>query len=338
MDIPTKCFAIVIGSGPNGLYALSKLQETYPNEEVYAIDKGEVLNNFYDYPNVRFHSTIKELGFDNYKYSKHEDDYKPDTLDMIDYYLSFKEVKNLKIYENVEMKNISKNTDNSYNVTVLVNTRTININSKNIILATGLYENPVYLGIQGEKTNPKISHYCYDYDDVDENIIVVGSGNSAADYIIKSLPNNKINWIIRNSDKTFPRIGDIIREKLDFVLNKYSSNLTIYYNSIIIDSFSDKLYFKSDDNENLIEFDKCYLFTGFKINEKFYKKMGFPFVKGCFKYTRFSMETDFQNVYVFGALSCQFCPIKQKIEHKFLKDNGLTTIQKILNNIQYRYY
>ena len=97
MDIPTKCFAIVIGSGPNGLYALSKLQKTYPNKEVFGIDKGEVLNNFYVYPNVRFHSTIKELGFDNYKYTKHELDYKPDTLDMIDYYLSFKEATNFRI-------------------------------------------------------------------------------------------------------------------------------------------------------------------------------------------------------------------------------------------------
>ena len=33
------------------------------------------------------HLLRAKLGFDNYKYSKHEDDYKPDTLDMIDYYL-----------------------------------------------------------------------------------------------------------------------------------------------------------------------------------------------------------------------------------------------------------
>jgi len=338
MDIPTKCFAIVIGSGPNGLYALSKLQKNYPNEAVFGIDKGEVLNNFYDYPNVRFYSNIKELEFDNYKYTKHELDYIPDTLDMINYYLSFKEAKNLKVYENVEMTKITKNSDKSYNIKVLVNTRTITVNAKNIILTTGIYENPVYLGIQGEKINSKITHYCYEYDDINENIIVVGTGHSAADYIIKSLPNNKIHWVIRKTDNTFPRIGEKIREKLDFVLNKYSSNLTIYYNSIIIDAFGDKLYFKSNDKENLIEFDKCYLFTGYRINEKFYKKMGFIFVKGCFRYTKFSMETDFENIYVFGALACQFCPIKQKIEHKLLKDNGLTTIQKILNNIKYRYY
>ena len=38
MDIPTKCFAIVIESGPNGLYALSKLCDSFPNETIVGID------------------------------------------------------------------------------------------------------------------------------------------------------------------------------------------------------------------------------------------------------------------------------------------------------------
>ena len=34
MEVPTKCFILVIGSGPNGLYALSKLKSKFPNEMI----------------------------------------------------------------------------------------------------------------------------------------------------------------------------------------------------------------------------------------------------------------------------------------------------------------
>lgn len=334
MEVPTKCFILVIGAGPNGLYALSKFQEKFPDKIIICIDKGDVCNNYYDYPNVNFHSTFKEICFENYEYNSIEINTRLDTLDVLNYYLSYIENKNLKIYENLEMIDIQKNKTNTYNVKVKNSSRIISITSKNVVLCTGIYDTPVYLGIQGEKTNPKISHYIYDFEETNQNIIVVGNGHSAADCIIGLLQVNTIHWIIKNNNEFDSNISEYIKNKLKYILKKYEQNIHIYYNSIVIDAFGDKFFFKSKKKECLIEFDKCYLLTGYKINTKFFGEMGFFFVKKCFNYNSETMETNLKNIYVFGLLSCRWCRHKYIVEEKLLKDNRLEPITKIMNSIQ----
>ena len=334
MEVPTKCFILVIGAGPNGLYALSKLKSQFPNKKIIGIDKGDICNNYYDYPNIEFHSTFDEICFEDYDYNKIDKNARIDTLDVLNYCLKYKNNKNLEIYENLEMIDVQKNKNNTYDVKVSNSSRIISITSKYILLCTGIYSCPVYIGIQGEKTNPNISHYIFEMDEINQNIVVVGNGNSAADCIIGLLPANKIHWIIKNDTEFNPKLSEFMKNKLKKVLEKYKDNITIYYNSIVIDNFDNKLYFKNKNNEYLIEYDKCYLLTGYRINTKFFSKMGFSFIKNCFNYSSITMETNLKNIYVFGHLSCQWCGKTNTVEEKLLKDNSLKNITKIMDSIQ----
>ena len=218
------------------------------------------------------------MHFDDYNYNKIDKNARIDTLDVLNYCLKYKNNKNLEIYENLEMIDIQKNENNTYDVKVSNSSRIISITSKHILLCTGIYYTPVYLGIQGEKTNPNISHYIFEMDEINQNIVVVGNGNSAADCIIGLLPTNKIHWVIKNDTEFNPKLSEFMKNKLKKVLEKYEENITIYYNSIVIDNFDNKLYFKNKNNEYLIEYDKCYLLTGYRINTKFFSKMGFSFL------------------------------------------------------------
>lgn len=334
MEVPTKCFIIVIGAGPNGLYALSKLKNKFPNKKIIGIDKGDICNNYYDYPNIEFQSTFDEICFEDHDYNKIDKNSRLDTLDILNYCLEYKKEKNLEIYENLEMVDIQKNKNGTYDVKVSNSSRIINITSKYIVLCTGIYYTPVYLGIQGEKTNPNISHYLFDMDEVNKNIVVIGNGNSAADCIMGLLPTNKIHWIIKNDSEFNSKLSNHINNKLRNCLKKYEENIIIYYNSIVIDSFGNKFYFKSKNDEYLIEFDKCYLLTGYKIDTNFFSKMGFTFIKKCFNYSSVTMETNLKNIYVFGHLSCQWCGKTNTIQEKLLKDNNLKNITKIIDSIQ----
>ena len=170
--------------------------------------------------------------------------------------------------------------------------------------------------------------------EINQNIVVVGNGNSAADCIMGLLPANKIHWVIKNDTEFNSKLSNHINNKLRNFLKKYEENITIYYNSIVIDSFDNKFYFKNKNNEYLIEYDKCYLLTGYRINTKFFSKMGFSFIKNCFNYSSITMETNLKNIYVFGHLSCQWCGKTNTVEEKLLKDNSLKNITKILNSIQ----
>jgi len=334
MEVPTKCFILIIGAGPNGLYAFSKLKAKFPNKTIICIDKGEICNYYYDYPNVIFHSTFKEICFDNYEYNSIEMDARLDTLDVLNYYLSYIKNKNLKIYENLEMIDIIKNKTDTYNIKVKNLSRIFSITSKNVVLSTGIYDTPIYLGIQGEKTNPKISHYLFDFEEINKKIIVVGNGHSATDCIIELLHANTIHWIIKDSNEFHSsKISEYAKNKLKYILKKYAENIQIYYNSIVIDAFDNKFFFKSKKKEYLIEFDKCYLLTGYKINTKFFCEMNFSFFKNCFNYNSETMETNLKNIYVFGLLSCQWCGKKKIVEEKLLKDNRSKSITKIIDSI-----
>ena len=64
---------------------------------------------------------------------------------------------------------------------------------------------------------------------------------------------SEINKINKRKIDFFKKNGFLI---LRNILKKYEENITIYYNSIVIDSFDNKFYFKNENNEYLIEFDK----------------------------------------------------------------------------------
>jgi thioredoxin reductase len=265
----------IIGGGPNGVYCLYELSKIFPKKKIILLEKKSIANNIYLYPNVLWHSLMGELKLPTYLNEAISDLHQPTSIEVAKYYQHFALEHDLKILENHKVTNITQVDKKDYNIEVLKNSIKFNIKSKVVILSTGIYENV-------NKLTTEIDHsFCSHQMDIkneNKNLVLVGHGNSAADFIIYQLPKNKIHWVIK-VDK-WKSIFSNIEKKFDEVMLNYKSNLKIYYNSTVKKIYSEKKIELS--NGKLINnIDRCYFLIGFNSKNKLFDKIGLRYDNTC---------------------------------------------------------
>ena len=80
---------IIIGAGPNGLYASKKLQDQFKGWEIICIDKGNVANNINQYPDVVWHSEMSNLFLPSKINDKIKAHHQPTSDELVNYYRFF---------------------------------------------------------------------------------------------------------------------------------------------------------------------------------------------------------------------------------------------------------
>ena len=80
---------IIIGAGPNGINAYYKLKKTFPNWETICLEKGHSLNNLRNYPDVLWHSDIKQLVLPSKLNNHIKESHQPNASELVEYYSFF---------------------------------------------------------------------------------------------------------------------------------------------------------------------------------------------------------------------------------------------------------
>ena len=168
---------LVIGAGPTGLACAIEAQRA--GYTALLVDKGCLCNSLFHYPaNMIFFTTPELLEIGNMPFSSPNQ--KPNRNEALEYYRKVAEHYSLKVrqYENVE-----RVTGSDGNFTVHTTDqfgRTLKYRARKLVVATGYYDLPNYLGIPGEDLN-KVKHYYHEahpYYGLD--VLVIGDKNSAA--------------------------------------------------------------------------------------------------------------------------------------------------------------
>ena len=168
---------LVIGAGPTGLACAIEAQRA--GFTAVLVDKGCLCNSLFHYPsNMTFFTTPELLEIGNMPFSSPNQ--KPNRNEALEYYRKVAEHYKLDLrqYENVERVagadgNFTVQTTDRFG-------RSLEHRARKLVIATGYYDLPNYLGIPGEDLS-KVKHY-YDephpYYDLD--VLVIGGKNSAA--------------------------------------------------------------------------------------------------------------------------------------------------------------
>ncbi|HEY6374061.1 MAG TPA: YpdA family putative bacillithiol disulfide reductase [Edaphobacter sp.] len=168
---------LVIGAGPTGMACAIEAQRA--GFTALLVDKGCLCNSLFHYPaNMTFFTTPELLEIGNIPFSSPNQ--KPNRSEALEYYRKVAEHYALDVrqYETVERVTGS---DGRF----LVHTidrfgRVLEHRARKLVVATGYYDLPNYLGIPGEDLN-KVRHY---YDEphpfFDLDVVVIGGKNSAA--------------------------------------------------------------------------------------------------------------------------------------------------------------
>ena len=168
---------LVIGAGPTGMACAIEAQRAGLRSVL--VDKGCLCNSLFHYPShMTFFTTPELLEIGDIPFPSVNQ--KPTRNEALEYYRKVAEHYRLDIrqYQNVDS---ITGSDGDFHVHVTDRFgRKLVHHARKLVVATGYYDLPNYLGIPGEEL-PKVHHYYNDphpYYDLD--VLVIGGKNSAA--------------------------------------------------------------------------------------------------------------------------------------------------------------
>jgi thioredoxin reductase (NADPH) len=168
---------LVIGAGPTGLACAIEAQRA--GFSAVLVDKGCLCNSLFNYPaNMTFFTTPELLEIGDIPFSSPNQ--KPARNEALEYYRKVAEHYRLQVRQYETVDSVS-GKDGGFTVhTTDRFGRTAEHRARKLVVATGYYDLPNYLGIPGEEL-PKVKHY---YDEPHPyyglDVLVIGGKNSAA--------------------------------------------------------------------------------------------------------------------------------------------------------------
>lgn len=177
------------------------------------------------------------------------------------------------------------------------------ISTAKIIIASGTHENPKHLGIPGEKDNAKIS-YSLDWGDIpmDEQIVVVGGGNTAIESALECALDNDVALIIRK-DSIRDSVTEKNRKELDEEIER--STITPYWSSNLTEVGGEELKIETPEGTKTLPYNHLYIHIGFESPKAWFDELGIKTDadKGDLPKLTENFETNLKSVYIIGSLT-----------------------------------
>jgi thioredoxin reductase (NADPH) len=168
---------LVIGAGPTGLACAIDAQNA--GFRVVLVDKGCLCNSLYNYPaHMTFFTTSELLEIGNIPFPS--PNAKPSRNEALEYYRKVATHYKLDVRQYQTVERVT-GSDGGFQIHIRDRFgRAGQIRARKLVVATGYYDLPNYLGIPGEDLS-KVMHY---YDDPHPysglDVVVIGGKNSAA--------------------------------------------------------------------------------------------------------------------------------------------------------------
>ena len=168
---------LVIGAGPTGLACAIDAQRA--GFSVVVVDKGCLCNSLFHYPsNMTFFTTPELLEIGSMPFSSPNQ--KPTRNEALEYYRKVADHYKLNVLQYHAVEAVT-GSDGGFTVSTMDRfQRSKPLRARKLIVATGYYDLPNYLGIPGE-TLSKVKHYYHEAHPFSGlNVLVIGGKNSAA--------------------------------------------------------------------------------------------------------------------------------------------------------------
>ncbi len=286
---------IIIGGGPIGLACAIECHQAGLSYVV--LEKGCLVNSLYNYPTtMTFFSTSERLEIGGVPFVSMSA--KPTRSEALEYYRRVTQNKTLSVRLFEEVQSVEK-VENSYQTT----TKKSKYESEYLILATGFYDIPNTLGIEGENL-PKVTHYYKDpHFYAFQKILVVGSNNSAVDVALETWRKGaQVTMVIREQE-----IGKSVKYwvRPDIENRIAEGSIKAYFGSEISKITENGVIISTEEGEISIENDWVLAMTGYKPNLPFLEKLGLKLSEDEQRkpeYNQTTMETNLPNVFIAGVI------------------------------------
>ena len=324
--------AVIVGAGPNGLFAYRQLKLVFPHFRLLVLEKGEPNQSLKSMPDVRWHSSMMELKLPLTVNELIRDDYIPTSRELSNYFDFFCSSLGPEVKKNSNVSKISRTIEKvgqqEVALQVTSGDASYEIKARYVIVSTGVYSTPRRLKIKGYE----FFKHDYELGLKKENLLLVGGGNSAADFIIHLLPSNRITWVIRGASWA-PVFGNL-EPQFKSVMEKYGKNLEIHTFSSLMEASGDGRVRLSNGSE-LGPFDSMHALIGFTPVSELVTNSGLDLEGECLSLTE-NFECSTENVFFFGSAMAKWNSKENKPEPTYIHNGNPKKLERIVRTIASR--
>ena len=286
---------LIIGGGPIGLACGLEAQKAGLNYII--LEKGTLVHSIYRYPvNMTFFSTSERLEIGGIPFVSNNA--KPTRAEALEYYRRVAESRQLNLHLFESVQDVVQN-----NAGFQVLTNKASYQSRNLILATGFYDAPVKLGIEGEDL-PKVTHYYHEpHSYYRQKVVVVGANNSAVDAALETWRKGaEVTMIVRGEE-----IGERVKywARPDIVNRIKEGSIRAFFNAELRAIRPLEVDIQTPEGITTIANDFVIAATGYQPNFDLLRKLGVSLSDdGNFypTYNPDTQETNVKGLYLAGVV------------------------------------
>jgi thioredoxin reductase (NADPH) len=286
---------IIVGGGPCGLSAAIHLKDM--GIDPLIIEKGNIVNAIYNYPTHQtFFSSSEKLEIGDVPFVIEE--HKPRRNQALVYYREVAKRKDVRI-NRFEMVNKVDKQEEGF----IISTTKETYLAENVIIATGYYDNPNYMGIPGED-NEKVFHYFKEaHPFFDTDVVVIGGKNSAVDAALElNKAGARVTVLYRGSEYS-KSVKPWILPNFDALVR--NGEVQMVFNAHLEEVRDRTVLFAAEGELKEIKNDFVFAMTGYHPDHRLLTNIGINIDEetGRPAFDPDTMETNIEGVFVAGVIA-----------------------------------
>ena len=305
---------VVVGAGPCGIAVGAAAADIGLGATLY--DKGCITNSLVDYPYyMTFFSTAEKLEIAGVPFTIAE--MKPTRREALVYYRRVVRYCDLDVRQYEEVISI-EGTRGDFRVSTRSRAGVeSSIRARAVVVATGGFHEPNYLGVPGEDL-AKVKHYYQEpYPFYDQDVLVVGAGNSSVEAALDTYRAGArvtiVHFLSQIDRGVKPWVVPDIQNRLK------NGEIEVYWDHRVAEIRRASVVLRQVDSGETVEIPNHWVLamTGWRPNRAFLAALGVTIdgETGIPAHDPATMETDVPGVYVAGVLAAGYNANKIFIEN-----------------------
>ncbi len=291
---------LVIGAGPTGLACAIDAQNE--DLDVLLVDKGCLTNSLFHYPaHMTFFTTPELLEIGDMPFSSPNQ--KPTRAEALEYYRKVADHYQLDIRQYERVDGVS-GSDGDFRVHTVDRFEREHIHrTRKIIVSTGYYDLPNYLGIPGEDL-PKVAHYYNEpHPFFAQDVLVIGGKNSAAIAALDLWRHGARVTLVHRGAELHRHIKYWIKPDIENRIK--NGEVTAYFESSVTNISEDNVTLATPEGEKILPNHFVFALTGYHPDFRFIESLGVkldPDNARCPICKPETLESNVPGIYVAGVV------------------------------------
>jgi thioredoxin reductase (NADPH) len=287
---------VIVGAGPAGLACAIEAQRRGLTNVV--LEKGCITNSIFHFPSqMVFFTTPELLEIGGLPLVCERE--KPSRQEGLKYYRRVVETCKLAVHQYEEVEQIQRTADHRFT------TRTAKqeYQSKNVVIATGYYDNPNLMGIPGEDL-PHVSHYYSEpHPFFDRDVVVIGGKNSAAEAALDLFRSGARVSLVHRGTEMGKTVKYWVRPDIE---NRFKNGeIQAYMNAKVLEITPTHVRIQQNGTAKELHAVQVFALTGYHSSTQFLDQLGVRWDQDTLRPTlsKDTFETEVPGVYLAGSVS-----------------------------------